>query len=69
MDCDSSSSVLFLLLPPTALGLRTNKSLLHCSRWQNFSLKELNVFGETFLFSEILFKRLNTFVVDASSLS
>ena len=63
MDCDSSSSVLFLLLLLTALALRTKKGLLHCSRSLNFFSR-----AECFSKGEFLFKWLNTFVVDASSL-
>ena len=63
MDCDSSPSVLFLLLLLTVLALRTKKGLLHCSRCLNFFSR-----SECFSKGEFLFKWLNTFVVDASSL-
>ena len=48
MDCDSSSSVLFLLFLPTVLGLRPKKGFLHCST-------QMNSLTGSFLDAEISF--------------
>ena len=72
MDCDSSSSVLFLLFFPTVLGLRPKKGFLHRSTQMNSFQRTESFLGAEISFaynqSEFFFRRLNTFVVDAFSL-